>query len=1064
MKTVSAELFEAIHKRSRQFSLLLDFGDFEITKAENYSQEVISSPSSGLTLGTVAIGTGSFELKKQTVDVAGKTFRVFLGVKVGNEFEQVKLGKFTVTDVQEKGIKTEVAFEDDIALLDKTFDRNLTTPATAVDVLDAVASICGVSFDLSNVPADLTIEKPVEGFVCREIVGWIAQLLGTFVAIDTSTEKICFKWYEDTGYTINKDNYLYMIGEPTTDALFELGAISCNTGTETLTASVDNTQGVVSLSNPFMTQAKLNALLEQRKGFSYNGGELAFVLGNPLLDVWDVVTVEYAGKTSVFPCMSLSLAFSGAVTGGVKSFVRDANTSFEGTITKEINGIKTRVTVLDGILKTEIVHNDEVITAINASKEGVKIKCEHLDLEGQVTFSSLNDEVKTAIDTAGKDAEAAQNAANDANKVLADWCYENDKTVIDGGKVAAGTVTAKQINVADLFAQNIDMDGTFTATAQVYLPPTMNEVERMKKHIFREELIPDDEIYKYDAYESGVINSTDVLLFRRVIAGQVTPKAQFPDMPLSAVTVTINPVDGENVIKMEGTNWWGSRVSITFGTNGLKSQGASIGSLVCDTMQVTDNAVIQSANVEELNAAKAGFDHVDAQVLISFTTQVNAIDENTEGVFQISYLDGSVLDLVPLVKGLTGNVQEQLNSRVTTNGNYVNKAISWNNGDSLEHVILLFPVPQSATYVGHNFIDGRFFMRKTGGNVWDVVEVSANCVYGSLYYNLQAFGQYSTGAKLCVCTYNGIQYYAFKCPYHSNPYTNVEFIGRIHSDLTGGTSTVNLPLDVVYYNPKTSTVLNSEVYNSITETLTTTYVTRADSRPLRSEGGFTGNLKGNADTATKAGALSNYYTSRPASANFPVVGDGSVRTFKATSSMTEGKPMGDGHIIHCEWDNNGGFSTQLFIPNERDELSMQYRQMKAGTWKKWRTLWDKPVVLFDGSASNQLIQGQSVSIDMTPYRSIRVYYHVPGSGGVKETHMMYNTGFNQYPDYYYDGIFAPTPDNVGTGTRIMCMLWGINDAKTTFTVRRCGWFDNPSSTWNERASSDYAVIRIEGVI
>ena len=93
-----------------------------------------------------------------------------------------------------------------------------------------------------------------------------------------------------------------------------------------------------------------------------------------------------------------------------------------------------------------------------------------------------------------------------------------------------------------------------------------------------------------------------------------------------------------------------------------------------------------------------------------------------------------------------------------------------------------------------------------------------------------------------------------------------------------------------------------------------------------------------------------------------------------------------------------------------------------------------------------------------------MYYHTPGSAGVKETHMMYKTGLNQYPDYYYDGIYAPTPDNVGTGTRIMCMLWGINEAKTTFTVRRCGWFDNPSSTWNERANSDYGVIRIEGVV
>lgn len=50
----------------------------------------------------------------------------------------------------------------------------------------------------------------------------------------------------------------------------------------------------------------------------------------------------------------------------------------------------------------------------------------------------------------------------------------------------------------------------------------------------------------------------------------------------------------------------------------------------------------------------------------------------------------------------------------------------------------------------------------------------------------------------------------------------------------------------------------------------------------------------------------------------------------ATSSMTTGKPMRDGHIIHSEWDNNGGFSAQLYIPHE-PEGSMQYRGMMGGT-------------------------------------------------------------------------------------------------------------------------------------
>ena len=92
--------------------------------------------------------------------------------------------------------------------------------------------------------------------------------------------------------------------------------------------------------------------------------------------------------------------------------------------------------------------------------------------------------------------------------------------------------------------------------------------------------------------------------------------------------------------------------------------------------------------------------------------------------------------------------------------------------------------------------------------------------------------------------------------------------------------------------------------------------------------------------ATSANKLNNIYSWRPTSANLDVTGDGSIKTFKATSSMTAGKPMNDGHIIHSEWDNDGGYSTQLYIPHDQKD-SMQYRGMMGGVWwDSWRTLID----------------------------------------------------------------------------------------------------------------------------
>ena len=47
------------------------------------------------------------------------------------------------------------------------------------------------------------------------------------------------------------------------------------------------------------------------------------------------------------------------------------------------------------------------------------------------------------------------------NNSIKNWCYNNDTTIIDGGKIATGTVTAKQIDVSKLFAENIKATGVF---------------------------------------------------------------------------------------------------------------------------------------------------------------------------------------------------------------------------------------------------------------------------------------------------------------------------------------------------------------------------------------------------------------------------------------------------------------------------------------------------------------------------------------------------------------------------------------------------------------------------
>lgn len=92
-----------------------------------------------------------------------------------------------------------------------------------------------------------------------------------------------------------------------------------------------------------------------------------------------------------------------------------------------------------------------------------------------------------------------------------------------------------------------------------------------------------------------------------------------------------------------------------------------------------------------------------------------------------------------------------------------------------------------------------------------------------------------------------------------------------------------------------------------------------------------------------AAGTANYLYHNPASrstsANLAITGLGGLRTFKATSSMTEGKPpVGDAHIIHLDWDNVDGYDAQIAVQNDSGQMAV--RGMSNKIWQDWRIVLD----------------------------------------------------------------------------------------------------------------------------
>lgn len=191
------------------------------------------------------------------------------------------------------------------------------------------------------------------------------------------------------------------------------------------------------------------------------------------------------------------------------------------------------------------VDKNGVISAINISKEKVKILAKMIDLVGQVTISDLADDVVVKVD---------------------------DATLIDGGKIYTDT----------LFSKDIKMTGTFEASGNAFLNPTEEDVQRAREYIMyidgsptiTENPLNEQQFIASDLYKSGTINSQDVLLMRRLIIGDITIdeiENRFGyEGKKSPIAATINPSNAEKIISCEGTNSWGTYINNYFGINGLR--------------------------------------------------------------------------------------------------------------------------------------------------------------------------------------------------------------------------------------------------------------------------------------------------------------------------------------------------------------------------------------------------------------------------------------------------------------------------------------------------------------
>lgn len=206
------------------------------------------------------------------------------------------------------------------------------------------------------------------------------------------------------------------------------------------------------------------------------------------------------------------------------------------------------------------VDKNGVISAINVSKENIKILAKMIDLVGQVTISDLADDVVVKVD---------------------------DTTLIDGGKIYTDT----------LFSKDIEMTGAFNAKSQAFINPTSDDIDDISSRI---NSLSATEIAISDVNKSGGVNIQDIVLLKQLQLGMKSVEDYVNsygyEPQLSDILVTIDPSNTRKTVRCTAVNKWGTTIDNYFGIDGMH-----VNLIKADSVSANVIETLAGANLDDVN-------------------------------------------------------------------------------------------------------------------------------------------------------------------------------------------------------------------------------------------------------------------------------------------------------------------------------------------------------------------------------------------------------------------------------------------------------------------------------
>lgn len=348
MQNVSSSYLEKIKEPSRSFECRVTIGNNVYTNIDiiNISIEDVQ-PSDGFTIGAAVSKSLELTLSTNNTIYSNSKVKLEIGLNIGSTFEYILIGNFHIEDIISTDYSTKLTCYDNMIKFEKPYFSNLGKTSSLKNIVNELATITGVEFTGSLPSYNL---NKLEGFTCREILGFVASICGGNAYI-TRDGKFTIKTPATIDYSITSDNYIDLKSE---EDLYKVGAITCKANDKELTkGTLSNSSMEIAFENPWVTESILTDIYNKLKGFEFIGYSMKWQ-GDFSLDVGDIISItDTKGNTRQVPIFSKKLTYNGGLTSeiGAKGESKTKNEfSPTGDLNNKVNRVVTDLLIVNKAL------------------------------------------------------------------------------------------------------------------------------------------------------------------------------------------------------------------------------------------------------------------------------------------------------------------------------------------------------------------------------------------------------------------------------------------------------------------------------------------------------------------------------------------------------------------------------------------------------------------------------------------------------------------------------------------------------------------------------------------